>query len=66
MLSVDIGLPERGSHVELRRDAPEASAAATESFYYKGKLWSRVPAALNQAAKRAAWKSVSVEAITAW
>src|SRR6267143_1814330 len=46
MLSVDIGLPERGSRVEPRRDAPGASAAAAESFYYKGKLFTRVPAVL--------------------
>src|SRR5216684_236679 len=49
MLSVDIGLPERGSRVELRRDTPGVSAAATESFYYKGKLFRRVPAALAKA-----------------
>src|ERR1700730_15601667 len=48
MLSVAIGLPERGSRIELSRDAPGACAAATESFYYKGKLRSRVPAALTK------------------
>jgi hypothetical protein len=65
MLSVDIGLPEKGSRVELRRDDPGASAAAAESFYYKGKLMDEGARRFNQAAKRAAW-SVSVEAITAW
>src|SRR6202045_4370305 len=65
MLSVDIGLPERGSRVELRREAPGASAAATESFYYKGSYRVACPR-INEAATTAAWKSVSAEAITAW
>src|SRR6202035_2490290 len=60
MLSVDIGLSERGSRV-ARRGAPRGSpAAAANFFYYRGKLGrERAARRFNQAAKRAAWKRVS-------
>jgi len=65
MLSVDIGLPERGaasSFVGTPQELPQQ--LPNLSIIREATQWHA--RGFNEAAKTAAWKSVSAEAITAW